>query len=105
MSFSKIRNNDNRLNKQHVAFQLKSRFNSDFEVMILNQCNKNHEETTSFLKCFSHRLRITKKHQSNNMKMRIEKLTKKVEYLRQEVIYYKNICQVLMKFFENIDQS
>ncbi len=105
MSSSKIRNNDNRLSRQHIAFQLKSRFSSDFEVIILNQCNKDHEEITSFLKCFSHRLRIIKKHQSNNMKMRIEELTKEVEYLRQEVIYYKDTRQVLIKFFENIDQS
>ncbi len=39
------------------------------------------------------------------MKMRIEELTKKVEYLRQELIYYKDTRQVLMKFFESIDQS
>ncbi len=37
--------------------------------------------------------------------MRIEELKKEVEYLQQELIYYKDTRQILMKFFENIDQS
>jgi septal ring factor EnvC (AmiA/AmiB activator) len=102
---SKIRNNDNQLSRQHVAFQLKSRFSSDFEVIALDHRNKNHEETISILKCLSHRLRIRKEHQSNTMKERLEKLTKEVEYLRQELIYYKDTRQALMKFFESIDKS
>jgi hypothetical protein len=102
---SKIRNNDNQLSRQHVAFQLKSRFSSDFEVIALDHRNKNHEETISILKCLSHRLRIRKEHQSNTMKERLEKLTREVEYLRQELIYYKDTRQALMKFFESIDKS
>ncbi len=39
------------------------------------------------------------------MKERLEKLTKEVEYLRQELIYYKDTRQALMKFFESIDKS
>jgi hypothetical protein len=39
------------------------------------------------------------------MKERIEKLKKEVEYLWQELIYYKNTRQALMKFFESIDKS
>jgi hypothetical protein len=104
-SSSKIRSNNNKLSRQHVAFQLKSRFSSDFEVIALNHRNKDHEETISILKCFSHRLRITKEHQSNTMKERIEKLTREDRYLRQELIYYKDTHQALMKFFESIDKS
>lgn len=55
------------------------------------------------LNYFLHRLRLTEK-KFEILKKYTKKLTKKIEYLQQKLIYYKNICKVLMKFYENIDE-
>lgn len=53
---------------------------------------------------FSHRRFFTKKRKPKILKKHIKKLTKKIEYLRQKLIYYKNIRKVSMRFCENVDE-
>ena len=78
------------MNKRHVAFQLsqfiskekkeqsahfrKSRINNDYEMTVLNHYVENHKKTIFTLKCFSHRLRLTKKKKPKTLKTHINDL-------------------------------
>ena len=93
-----------RKNKKHFKIFQKSSFSNDYEVTTLNHQIENHENTIFILNYFSHRLRLTKEKKPETLKKHMKKLTKKIEYLRQELIYYKNTRKVLMKFYESIDE-
>lgn len=111
----------NQANKRYVTFQLsqfiskrnikhsknfqRSDFSNDYEVTTLNHQIKNHEKTIFILNYFSHRLKLKKEKKTKSLKKHIKKWTKKIEYLRQELIYYKNTRKILMKFYENINES
>jgi predicted ribosome quality control (RQC) complex YloA/Tae2 family protein len=109
------------MNRRHVTFQLsssitrekgeqsihsrESRISSNYEVTTLNHCIEDHEETIFTLKCLSHRLRLTKEKKLKTLKEHVEELTKEIEYLRQELVYYKNIREVLMRLYKSINES
>jgi exonuclease VII small subunit len=109
------------MNKRHVTFQFssfisrkkveqsihfrESRINSNYEITALNHCIEDHEETIFILKCFSHRLRLTKEKKLKTLKKHVKKLTTEIEYLRQELVYYKNTREVLMRLYKSINES
>ena len=65
---------------------------------------KYYNESRSTLKCLSHCLQIQKS-KSNNLNKRIQELTLENKYLQKELIYYKDIHAILMKFFDNVNDS
>ncbi len=71
----------------------------------LNHCIDDHEKTIFNLKCLSHRLRLTKEKKLKTLKEHVEELTKEIEYLRQELVYYKNTREVLMRLYKSINES
>lgn len=81
------------------------RLNRDHEVTALDHCIEDHGGTTSTLDCLPHRLRITKEKKSRTMKEHMEDLTREIGYLRQELAYYKDTREVLMRFHESISDS
>ena len=106
--------------KRHVAFQssqspsrvksmgpgyargsLVSRYN---DVTALDHLVEDYGGTTSTLECLPHRLQMRKK-KPKNLKERIEDLTVENGYLQDELAYYKDTRAVLMRFFDNIDES
>ncbi len=59
-----------------------------------------HEGTTSSYEELSHRLRISKKHQSMTSLERVMELTKTNDFLLQELAYHKDTRAVEMRFLE-----
>jgi 4-hydroxy-3-methylbut-2-enyl diphosphate reductase IspH len=109
------------MNRRHVIFQFsssisrekeeqfdrsrESRISSDYEVTTLDHYIEDHEKTIFTLECFSHRLRLTKQKKLKTLKEHVKKLTKKIEYFRQELVYYKNTREILMRLYESINES
>jgi predicted acylesterase/phospholipase RssA len=109
------------MNRRHVAFQIPqstsrekeeqsghsrgSRISSDYEVTALDHLIGDHGGTTSTLECLPHRLRLTKEKEPETLKEHIEKLTRENGYLRQELAYYKETREILMRLYGSINES
>ena len=91
-------------NKKHSKISQRSDFSNDYEMTALNHQIENHEKTIFILNYLPHRLRLTKEKKLETLKRHMKELTKKIEYLRQKLAYYKNTRKVLMKFYESIDE-
>ena len=103
--------------KRHVAFQASSRMDatasnglpkapvSKFnEVTALDHHIGHHDGTTSTLECLPHRLRVRSKN-PKSLEARNEELTIENGYLQEELAYYKDTREVLMRFFESINEA
>ena len=109
-----------RSSKPHVAFQASqstsivkamspgsprklpvSRFN---DVTALDHHIGCHGGTTSTSECLPHRLRVRSKN-SKSVKARNEELTIENGYLQEELAYHKDTREVLMRFFESINEA
>ena len=73
--------------------------------MALNHQIEDHEGTIFILNYFPHRLRLTKENKLETLKEHIEELMKKMKYLRQKLAYYESTRKILMRFYENINES
>ena len=92
-------------NIKHSRISQRPDFSNDYEVTTLDHQIEDHEETIFILDYLSHWLRLTKEKKPKTLKEHIEELTKEIEYLRQELAYYKDTRKVLMKFYESMNES
>lgn len=90
LQYSKFFSKTKFISSDHLRKSLINKYNN---MTVLNCFIENHDETTSILKCFSHRLKMQKQ-KTNNLQNRIEKLTIENKYLRKNWF----IIKILVRF-------